>query len=138
MVRGDEVSAEKGYLKETGNLIFHTSMVVVLLGVALGSWYGWQGNRLLVAGEDRVFCNTRQQYAEIKLGPRVGDDLPRFCMQLDEFDARFLPTGQPSSYRAKVTVDENGGAPGRRSSRSTRRCAWTGRTSTCWGTGTPR
>ncbi|MEU6021071.1 cytochrome c biogenesis protein ResB [Micromonospora sp. NPDC047134] len=111
VVRGDEVSAEKGYLKETGNLIFHTSMVVVLLGVALGSWYGWQGNRLLVAGEDRVFCNTRQQYAEIKLGPRVGDDLPRFCMQLDEFDARFLPTGQPSSYRAKVTVDENGGAP---------------------------
>ncbi len=111
MVRGDEVSAEKGYLKETGNLIFHTSMVVVLVGVALGSWYGWHGNRLLVAGADHVFCNTRQQYAEAKLGPRVGDNLPRFCMQLDEFDARFLPTGQPSFYNAKVTVDEDGGAP---------------------------
>ncbi|WBB56069.1 cytochrome c biogenesis protein ResB [Verrucosispora sp. WMMD573] len=110
-VRGDEVSAEKGYLKETGNLIFHTSMVLVLVGVALGSWYGWHGNRLLVAGADQVFCNTRQQYAEAKLGPRVGDDLPRFCMQLDEFDAQFLPNGQASSFNAKVTVDEDGGAP---------------------------
>ncbi|NLU80169.1 cytochrome c biogenesis protein ResB [Micromonospora sp. HNM0581] len=109
-VRGDEVSAEKGYLKETGNLIFHTSMVLVLIGVALGSWYGWHGNRLLVAGADQVFCNTRQQYAEFRLGPRVGDDLPRFCLQLDEFDARFLPNGQASSFNAKVTVDENGGA----------------------------
>ncbi len=110
-VRGDEVSAEKGYLKETGNLIFHTSMVLVLIGVALGSWYGWHGNRLLVAGADNVFCNTGQQYAEASFGPRVGDDLPQFCLQLDEFDARFLPTGQPSFYNAKVTVDENGGAP---------------------------
>ncbi|MCZ7421466.1 cytochrome c biogenesis protein ResB [Verrucosispora sp. WMMA2121] len=110
-VRGDEVSAEKGYLKETGNLIFHSSMVLVLVGVALGSWYGWHGNRLLVAGADQVFCNTRQQYAEAKLGPRVGDNLPRFCMQLDEFDARFLETGQPAFYNAKVTVDEDGGAP---------------------------
>ncbi|MTK02690.1 cytochrome c biogenesis protein ResB [Micromonospora sp. CP22] len=110
-VRGDEVSAEKGYLKETGNLIFHTSMVLVLIGVALGSWYGWHGNRLLVAGPDGVFCNTRQQYAEVKLGPRVGDNLPRFCMQLDEFDAQFLPNGQASSFNAKVTVDEDGGAP---------------------------
>ncbi|TBL23902.1 cytochrome c biogenesis protein ResB, partial [Verrucosispora sp. SN26_14.1] len=110
-VRGDEISAEKGYLKETGNLIFHSAMVLLLVGVALGSWYGWHGNRLLVSGPDGVFCNTRQQYAEAKLGPRVGDDLPRFCMQLDEFEAEFLPSGQPSFFNAKVTVDEDGGAP---------------------------
>ncbi|MBX7269527.1 cytochrome c biogenesis protein ResB [Micromonospora sp. Llam7] len=109
VVRGDEVSAEKGYLKETGNLIFHTSMMLVLVGVALGSWYGWHGNRLLVAGADQVFCNTRQQYAEAKLGPRVDDNLPRFCLQLDDFEARFLPTGQPVSYNARVSVDSGGG-----------------------------
>ena len=71
------VSAEKGYLKETGNLLFHTSLIAVLIGVALGSWYGWHGNRLLVAGADNAFCNTRQQYAEAKLGPQVDSaDLP--------------------------------------------------------------
>ena len=113
VVRGDEVSAEKGYLKETGNLLFHTSMVVVLLGVALGSWYGWSGNRLLVAGADNAFCNTKQQYAETKFGPRVGSaDLPRFCMTLDDFEAEFLESnGQPQSFNARVTVDEDGGTP---------------------------
>ncbi|TDC33713.1 cytochrome c biogenesis protein ResB [Micromonospora sp. 15K316] len=110
-VRGNEVSAEKGYLKETGNLIFHTSLVVVLAGVALGHWYGWSGNRLLVAGEDKSFCNTRQQYAEAKLGPRVDTgNLPGFCVTLDRFDARFLESGQPASFNAAVTVDEPGKA----------------------------
>jgi cytochrome c biogenesis protein ResB len=105
-VRGDEVSAEKGYLKETGNLLFHTSLIAVLIGVALGSWYGWSGNRLLVAGADNAFCNTRQQYAEAKLGPRVDSaDLPRFCLRLDNFEARFLPSGQPEFFNATVTVD---------------------------------
>ncbi|MFC5925882.1 cytochrome c biogenesis protein ResB [Micromonospora vulcania] len=105
-VRGDEVSAEKGYLKETGNLLFHTSLIAVLIGVALGSWYGWSGNRLLVAGADNAFCNTRQQYAEAKLGPRVDSaDLPRFCLRLDDFQARFLASGQPDFFNATVTVD---------------------------------
>lgn len=110
VVRGDEVSAEKGYLKETGNLLFHSSMVVVLVGVALGSWYGWSGNKLLVAGEDNAFCNTRQQYAESKLGPRVSSaDLPGFCIRLDDFEARFLESGQPEFFDAKVTVDKADG-----------------------------
>ncbi|MGV9766599.1 cytochrome c biogenesis protein ResB [Micromonospora tulbaghiae] len=110
-VRGDEVSAEKGYLKETGNLLFHVSLVAVLLGVALGSWYGWHGNRILVAGEDNAFCNTRQQYAEASLGPRVdSSDLPPFCLTLEKFEADYLPSGQASRYWATVTVDEPGGA----------------------------
>ncbi|MGC4810481.1 cytochrome c biogenesis protein ResB [Micromonospora sp. DT228] len=105
-VRGNEVSAEKGYLKETGNLLFHMSLIAVLIGVALGSWYGWSGNRLLVAGADNTFCNTRQQFAEAKLGPRVDSaDLPRFCLRLDDFQARFLPSGQPQFFNATVTVD---------------------------------
>ncbi|MEU7712642.1 cytochrome c biogenesis protein ResB [Micromonospora chalcea] len=110
-VRGNEVSAEKGYLKETGNLLFHVSLVAVLLGVALGSWYGWHGNRILVAGEDNAFCNTRQQYAEASLGPRVdSSDLPPFCLTLEKFEADYLPSGLASRYWATVTVDEPGGA----------------------------
>ncbi|MBY8871965.1 cytochrome c biogenesis protein ResB [Micromonospora sp. PLK6-60] len=110
-VRGNEVSAEKGYLKETGNLLFHTSLVAVLLGVALNSWYGWHGNRLLVAGEDNAFCNTRQQYAEAKLGPRVDSaDLPPFCLTLERFEARFLESGQPEFFNATVSVEEQGKA----------------------------
>ncbi|MGR6316670.1 cytochrome c biogenesis protein ResB [Micromonospora soli] len=109
-VRGNEVSAEKGYLKETGNLLFHVSLVAVLLGVALGSWYGWHGNRILVSGAENAFCNTRQQYAEATLGPRVDSaDLPPFCLTLDRFDAKYLPSGQAAHYWATVTVDQPGG-----------------------------
>ncbi|SCE66018.1 cytochrome c biogenesis protein [Micromonospora viridifaciens] len=114
VVRGNEVSAEKGYLKETGNLLFHVSLVAVLLGVAIGSWYGWHGNRLLVAGAENAFCNTRQQYAEASLGPRVDSaDLPPFCLTLDRFEAEYLSSGQPSRYWATVTVDHPDGAPER-------------------------
>ncbi|GAB2928407.1 cytochrome c biogenesis protein ResB [Micromonospora polyrhachis] len=111
VVRDDTVSAEKGHLKETGNLLFHLSLVVVLVGVGYGSWYGWHGNRLLVAGSDKTFCNTLQQYAETGLGPRVdAADLPPFCLELTDFQATFLESGQPESYRATVNVDEDGGA----------------------------
>ncbi|MEV0606319.1 cytochrome c biogenesis protein ResB [Polymorphospora rubra] len=111
VVRDGEVSAEKGHLKETGNLIFHFALIGVLFGVAFGSWYGWHGNRLLVAGPDTAFCNNLQQYAETGLGPRVdAADLPPFCLELTDFDARFRDTGQPSYFQASAKVDEAGGA----------------------------
>ncbi|HEU4425752.1 MAG TPA: cytochrome c biogenesis protein ResB [Pilimelia sp.] len=105
------VSAEKGYLKETGNLLFHTALIAVLLGVGLGSWFGWHGNRLVVAGPDTAFCNTLQQYDEYGLGPRVDSaNLPPFCLELTDFRAAYLETGQPSSFRATAQVDGVGPA----------------------------
>ncbi|MFK3981635.1 cytochrome c biogenesis protein ResB [Micromonospora sp. NPDC050397] len=110
-VHGDTVAAEKGYLKESGNLLFHISLLAMLVAVALGSWYGWHGNRLLVAGKDHSFCSTIDQFSESGLGPRVRDtDLPGFCLELTNFKARFLPSGQPESFSASVLVDEDGGA----------------------------
>jgi cytochrome c biogenesis protein len=108
-VRDSTVSAEKGYLKETGNLLFHTALVGVLVGVALGSWYGWHANRLLVAGPDTAFCNGLQQYDEYGLGYRVDPgDLPRFCLELTDFRATYLDSGQASSFRATARLDGDG------------------------------
>jgi len=99
------VSAEKGYLKETGNLLFHFALLAVLVGVALGSWYGWHGNRLVVAGVG--FCNTLQQYDEYALGARVGAaDLPPFCVTLNDFHAEYLEDGQPVQYTADVSYED--------------------------------
>jgi len=110
-VRGQTVSAEKGYLKETGNLIFHFALLGVLVGVALGSWYGWQANRLLVAGPEGAFCNTIQQFDEYGLGARVdGADLPPFCLELIEFQASYLDSGQPTSFLAKGQLSNPDGA----------------------------
>src|SRR5690606_33038748 len=42
---GDSISAERGYLRETGNLIFHTALVGVLVTVGVGSGFGYNGQR---------------------------------------------------------------------------------------------
>ncbi len=59
------VSAEKGYIKETGNLLFHFALLALLIGVAYGSWFGWHGGRLLVAGNDG-FCNVVTQLDDLQ------------------------------------------------------------------------
>jgi cytochrome c biogenesis protein len=104
------ISAEKGYLKESGNLLFHFALLTVLVGVGFGSWYGWHGNRLLVQGPDTGFCNSVTQYDESKLGPRVDpSDLPDFCLKLTNFQASYQATGQPKSFEATVDVTQGDG-----------------------------
>ncbi|MCA2218069.1 cytochrome c biogenesis protein ResB [Jidongwangia harbinensis] len=103
------VAAEKGYAKESGNLLFHFALLTVLVGVGFGHWYGWHGNRLLVQGADRGFCSLVPQFDESSLGPRVTPgDLPRFCLQLTDFTASFQDNGTPRSFRAAVVVEQDG------------------------------
>ncbi|GLW32181.1 cytochrome c biogenesis protein ResB [Actinoplanes regularis] len=108
---GFSVAAEKGYLKETGNLLFHFALLAVLIGVGFGHWYGWHGNRLLVAGADQGFCNSITQYDDSALGPRVtAADLPKFCLRMTDFEATYQSTGQAKSFLATVEVKEGSGA----------------------------
>ena len=62
------VSAEKGYLKETGNLLFHFALLAVLVGV--GARVVVRLARQPAAGRrpGQAFCNTLQQYDESGLG----------------------------------------------------------------------
>ncbi|MFC3492322.1 cytochrome c biogenesis protein ResB [Glycomyces rhizosphaerae] len=102
-------AAEKGHLRETGNLLFHTSIIFMLVGVAVGSLMSWYGNRIL--SEDKAYCNNLQQYDEYGLGAWVDEtSLPRFCLTLNAFDAEFT-NGGPTAYDADVayeTSDEEG------------------------------
>jgi cytochrome c biogenesis protein len=107
---GWTVSAEKGHLKETGNLLFHFALLAVLIGVGFGHWYGWHGNRILVAGADQGFCDSLAQYDDSSLGPRVTPaDLPGFCLKLTRFTAAYQATGQPKDFSAEVAVSEDDG-----------------------------
>ncbi len=104
------VSAEKGYLKETGNLVFHFALLAILLGVAGGSWYGWHANRLVVAGEQ--FCDTLQQFDEYGLGARTqSGDLPPFCVTVKDFHADYQADGQPSQFTAHVSYIDSPADP---------------------------
>ena len=44
------VAAEKGYPRETGNLVFHLALLFVLLAVAVGGLFGWKGNVIVREG----------------------------------------------------------------------------------------
>ena len=51
---GRAVSAERGRLREFGNLAFHLSLVGLLLSVAAGHLWGWRGDVIVPVGETTV------------------------------------------------------------------------------------
>src|ERR1700719_2228373 len=50
------ISAEKGYLREAGNLLFHLALLALLAAIGMGGLFGYKADRLLVAGQS--FGNT--------------------------------------------------------------------------------
>lgn len=112
-VVGDEIRAEKGYLRETGNLVFHLSLLVLLVGVAAGRLYGFEG-RVAVA-EGGSFANVRAEYDEFY--PSVWTDvdgLEPLSFTLDSFDAEFemspAKMGEPRSFDARVSYQTEDGS----------------------------
>jgi cytochrome c biogenesis protein len=106
------VSAERGYWRETGNLLFHLALVGVLVTVGIGGGFSYTGQRVLVEGE--TFANTLLDYDSMNRGRFVSDDaFSPYSMRLDSFDVTYQPFGEPGSgqagnFSANVTVKENG------------------------------
>ena len=99
------VSAEKGYLHEIGNLLFHVALLGLLVSVALGGLFGYKGNRLLVEGD--TFANTPVGLDVFHPGRLVSaGDLQPFSITLNKFTARYVTSGaqrgQPSWFAAAI------------------------------------
>ena len=60
------VAAERGYLREAGNLVFHLSVIVVLVGFAMGGMFGYKGGVIVVQGAG--FANNLTQYDDFVPG----------------------------------------------------------------------
>jgi cytochrome c biogenesis protein len=85
---GDSVSAERGYLREAGNLVFHISLLVLLLGVAIGTLFGFRGSSVVVEGQ--AFSNSLTQYDDLAAGASFTDtDLVPFTVAVKDFQAKF-------------------------------------------------
>ena len=113
---GHWVSAEKGYLREAGNLLFHLALLGVLVSVALGGLFGYKADRLLVQGD--TFADTASALDEFYPGRLVtAADLGPFTITLDKFDASYISSGQqrgqPSAFDAQISYTEQPGGPAR-------------------------
>ncbi|MFJ5776504.1 cytochrome c biogenesis protein ResB [Streptomyces sp. NPDC093094] len=106
---GDAVCAEKGYLREAGNLAFHIALIVMLVAFAWGQLFKSEGNKLIVEGDG--FANTLSQYDDFKSGNLFqNDDLEPFSFRLDRFTGTYElggpNRGTPRTYEAGLTYSE--------------------------------
>ena len=117
--RGQEeisVSAERGYLRETGNLLFHAALVGVLVSVGIGTAISFNGQKVLVEGETMV--NQLIDYDSVTSGRSFDDSsLLPFGLSLDSLDVDYITPddentmaiGQVLEYRANMTHIEPDG-----------------------------
>ncbi len=106
------VSAERGYLRETGNLVFHLALMGVLLAVGIGGGLSYSGQRVLVEGES--FVNNLAGYDSFSPGTFFNESqLVPFSVRLDKFEVDFYRdktlknqanAGTPTDFRAYVTT----------------------------------
>ncbi len=108
------LAAEKGYLRESGNLVFHVALLVLLAAIAAGGLFGWKGTVLVTEGDG--FCDSVSQFDAFEPGRLVdGSAPPPFCVQLDEFTATYQPgSGIPSSFHARLRYAAGSAEPSRR------------------------
>lgn len=106
------ISAERGYLRETGNLVFHFALVGVLATVGLAGGFGYNGQRVII--QDQTFTNQLTSYDSFNPG-RFFDEarLDPFSVRLDDFVPVYdlnTETGAPIplDFTAYITVNENG------------------------------
>jgi cytochrome c biogenesis protein len=106
------ISAERGYLRETGNLVFHLSLIGVLIAVGIGGGLSYSGQRVLVEGEG--FANNLAGYDSFSPGTFFNESqLVPFSVRLDRFEVDFYRdktlknqanAGTPTDFRAFVTT----------------------------------
>lgn len=111
------VSAERGYLRETGNLIFHISLLGVLIAVGIGTAITFNGQKVLVEGETMV--NQLIDYDTVNSGRSFDDSsLEPFALRLDSFDVSYMTPedgnlnaiGQVKDFNADMTLIETDGS----------------------------
>lgn len=102
------ISAEKGYLRETGNLLFHLSLILILVGVSFGSLFGMRGEAIVNVGERII--NVPTSFDTLAFGKLKSEkDLAPFQIKVEKFEAKYNPkTNAPEDYTAWVTVRDSG------------------------------
>jgi cytochrome c biogenesis protein len=100
---GEELAGEKGFLREAGSLLFHVSLLLLLVGLAYGKGFGYRGQAAIVEGE--TWANARVGYDTWSPGRFFGSErLAPFQLRLDDFSNGFHDDGTPSEFASRLTA----------------------------------
>ncbi|WP_207511767.1 cytochrome c biogenesis protein ResB [Mycolicibacter sinensis] len=99
-----EISAEKGYLREFGNLVFHFALLGLLASVAVGRLFGYEGNVMVIADGGPGFCSASPAaFDSFRAGTTVdGTRLHPMCIRVNDFEANYLVSGLATSFTAHI------------------------------------
>jgi cytochrome c biogenesis protein len=102
------VAAEKGFSRETGNLIFHVSLLILLVGIALSSLFGYKGTVLVNEGGGG-FANTHANYDVFTGGALFkNSQLAPFSFTMSQFKAAYdSSSGEPLNFQAFIDYKTN-------------------------------
>jgi len=105
---GKEISAERGYLREFGNILFHFSLLGLLVAIGVGKMFGYEGNVIVIADGGPGFCSASPAaFDSFRAGNVVdGTSLHPTCVQVDSFDAHYLPSGQATMFAANIKYQD--------------------------------
>lgn len=103
-----EMSSEKGYLREFGNIVFHFSLLGLLVAIAFGKMFGYEGNVIVIADGGPGFCSASPAaFDSFRAGNVVdGTALHPSCLRVHDFDARYLPSGQATAFAANIDYQD--------------------------------
>ena len=97
------ISAERGFLRETGNLVFHFALLGIIIAFAVGKMYAYEGQTIVIA-DGSQFCNSGiLAYDNFEPGLQVdGTSLPPFCVKVNDFEATYTTKGQPIDFESNI------------------------------------
>jgi len=99
---GVAISAERGYLREVGNLLFHISLLGLLVAIAVGKMLGYEGSIIVNTGSG--FCSADPvSYDNFRPGLLVdGTSMQPFCVNVENFSSAYTPQGQAAEFAAAI------------------------------------
>ena len=110
---GRAIRAEFGYLRETGNLVFHIALVGILGTIAATSGFGWNGQRIIIEGQ--TFTNQLASFESFHPGAWFDEDqLVPYGVSLTSFVPEYTKdeakdVWMPIDFTAEVTVTTDEG-----------------------------
>ncbi|MET8800353.1 cytochrome c biogenesis protein ResB [Nocardia sp. NPDC004568] len=102
------LSAEKGYTRELGNLVFHLALVGLLVAIAVGKLFGYEGNVIVVANNGPGFCTTSPAVFDSFRAGNVNDGtgMTPMCVKVKNFRADYLDNGQAEMFTSDISYQE--------------------------------